>query len=82
MEKSFRYRLISESNSSKSSISEKKKLLVLSTVAPSVSIACLLYTSIWDKPEAIIGFVVVFVVTLLVTLVIYRRTHEEVADVL
>ena len=36
---------------------------------------------IWDKPEAIIGFVVVFVVTLLVTLVIYRRTHEEVADV-
>ena len=37
---------------------------------------------IWDKPEAIIGFVVVFVVTLLVTLVIYRRTHEEVADVL
>lgn len=37
---------------------------------------------IWDKPEAIVGFVVVFVVTLLVTLVIYRRTHEEVADVL
>ena len=37
---------------------------------------------IWDKPEAVIGFVVVFAVTLLVTLVIYRRTHEEVADVL
>ena len=37
---------------------------------------------IWDKPEAIVGFVVVFAVTLVVTLVIYRRTHEEVADVL
>lgn len=37
---------------------------------------------IWDKPEAIVGFVVVFTVTLVVTLVIYRRTHEEVADVL
>ena len=37
---------------------------------------------IWEKPEAIIGFAVVFAVTLVVTLVIYRRTHEEVADVL
>lgn len=37
---------------------------------------------IWDKPEAIVGFVVVFAITLVVTLVIYRRTHEEVADVL
>lgn len=37
---------------------------------------------IWDKPEAIVGFVVVFAVTLVITLVIYRRTHEEVADVL
>lgn len=37
---------------------------------------------IWDKPEAIVGFVVVFAITLVVMLVIYRRTHEEVADVL
>ncbi|RDC44334.1 ABC transporter [Adlercreutzia equolifaciens subsp. celatus] len=37
---------------------------------------------IWEKPEAVIGFIIVFVVTLVVTLVIYRRTHEEVADVL
>lgn len=37
---------------------------------------------IWDKPEAVIGFAIVFALTLIVTLVIYRRTHEEVADVL
>ena len=37
---------------------------------------------IWDKPEAIIGFVIVFVVTAIATAIIYRRTHEEVADVL
>ena len=37
---------------------------------------------IWEKPEAVIGFIVVFAITLVVTLVIYRRTHEEVADVL
>lgn len=37
---------------------------------------------IWDKPEAIIGFVIVFVATAVATAVIYRRTHEEVADVL
>lgn len=28
------------------------------------------------------GFAVVFVVTLLATIAVYRRTHEEVADVL
>ena len=45
---------------------------------------CAVYdkTWIWEKPEAVIGFVVVFAITLVVTLVIYRRTHEEVADVL
>ena len=37
---------------------------------------------IWDKPEAIVGFVIVFVVTAIATAIIYRRTHEEVADVL
>lgn len=37
---------------------------------------------IWDKPEAIIGFVIVFVVTAIATAIIYRRTREEVADVL
>ena len=37
---------------------------------------------IWDKPEAVVGFAIVFALTLIVTLVIYRRTHEEVADVL
>lgn len=37
---------------------------------------------IWERPEAIIGFVTVFVVTMVATVVIYRRTHEEVPDVL
>ncbi|MFR1321633.1 MAG: ABC transporter permease [Adlercreutzia equolifaciens] len=37
---------------------------------------------IWDKPGAITGFIVVFIVTAIATAVIYRRTHEEVADVL
>lgn len=37
---------------------------------------------IWEKPEAIIGFVVVFILQLIATTIIYKRTHEEVADVL
>ena len=37
---------------------------------------------IWQKPESIIGFSVVFVITLGAMIAIYRRTHEEVADVL
>lgn len=36
---------------------------------------------IWEKPMAIIGFTVVFFVMLFVTIVVYRRTHEEVHDV-
>lgn len=45
---------------------------------------CAVYDKIWiwDKPEAIIGFVIVFAVQLIAMTVIYRRTHEEVADVL
>lgn len=45
---------------------------------------CAVYDQIWiwERPEMIVGFVVVFVITLVATLVIYRRTHEEVADVL
>lgn len=37
---------------------------------------------IWERPEALIGFAVVFVVTLVCTLVVYLRTREEVPDVL
>ena len=37
---------------------------------------------IWEKPEAVFGFLVVFVITLVCTLVVYSRTREEVPDVL
>lgn len=37
---------------------------------------------IWEKPEALIGMGVVFLLTAIFTLVIYRRTREEVPDVL
>jgi teichoic acid transport system permease protein len=37
---------------------------------------------IWERPEACLGFVVVFLITLLCTVVVYRRTREEIADVL
>lgn len=45
---------------------------------------CAVYdqTWIWEKPEALIGFGVVFLITLMTTLVVYRRTREEVPDVL
>ena len=36
----------------------------------------------WEDPAACIGFAIVFVVTLVFTLVVYRRFNEEVADVL
>ena len=37
---------------------------------------------IWEKPEAVIGFLAVFVITLVCTLIVYSRTREEVPDVL
>ena len=37
---------------------------------------------IWDDPKACICFALVFVVTLVVALVVYKRTHKEIADVL
>lgn len=37
---------------------------------------------IWERPEALVGFAAVFVVTLVCMLLIYRRTREEVSDVL
>lgn len=37
---------------------------------------------IWERPMAVVGFAVAFVITLIVMVVIYKRTHEEVADVL
>ena len=45
---------------------------------------CAVYekTWIWDKPEALMGMLVVFLITAVVTVVIYRRTREEVPDVL
>jgi len=45
---------------------------------------CALYDKvwIWERPEALIGMAVVFAVTLVATILTYRRTHEEVADVL
>lgn len=36
---------------------------------------------IWEKPMALIGFGVIFMVMLLLMIVVYRRTHEEVHDV-
>lgn len=45
---------------------------------------CAIYdkTWIWDNPTAIIGIVVVFLVTFIATLVVYHRTREEIPDVL
>lgn len=37
---------------------------------------------IWERPEALIGFAAVFVITLVCMLLIYHRTREEVSDVL
>ena len=37
---------------------------------------------IWEDPSLCIGFVVVFVVTAVLALVVYKRTNQEVADVL
>lgn len=39
-------------------------------------------TWIFEDPMAVIGFVIVFVLTVALMTVVYRRTHEEVADVL
>ena len=45
---------------------------------------CAVYdkTWIWDSPMAIIGFTAVFVAMMLVMVVVYRRTREEVPDVI
>jgi teichoic acid transport system permease protein len=45
---------------------------------------CAVYdkTWIWETPEAVGGFIIVFVVQLIAMVVIYKRTHEEVSDVL
>ena len=37
---------------------------------------------IWEQPEACIAFAIVFLLQLIAMILIYRRTHEEVADVL
>ncbi|MEE0706769.1 MAG: ABC transporter permease [Adlercreutzia sp.] len=37
---------------------------------------------IWEKPMALVGFGVVFLVMALLMIVVYRRTHEEVHDVI
>ena len=37
---------------------------------------------VWEDPMLVIGFVVVFMMTLIAALVTYKRTNEEVADVL
>ena len=39
-------------------------------------------TWIWEQPGACIAFAIVFVLQLVAMVLIYRRTHEEVADVL
>lgn len=36
---------------------------------------------IWEKPMALIGFGVIFLIMFLLMIVVYRRTHEEVHDV-
>lgn len=45
---------------------------------------CAVYdkTWIWENPMAVIGFAVVFVAMLVVMLVVYKRTREEVPDVI
>jgi len=45
---------------------------------------CAIYdrTWIWEQPMAVVGFVVVFALTLVLMIVVYRRTAEEVPDVL
>lgn len=37
---------------------------------------------IWEKPMALIGFGTVFLIMFLLMIVVYRRTHEEVPDVI
>lgn len=37
---------------------------------------------IWEKPEALFGFLIVFVITFVCTLIVYKRVREEVPDVL
>ncbi len=37
---------------------------------------------IWEKPMALIGFGIIFLVMFLVMIVVFRRTHEEVHDVI
>lgn len=37
---------------------------------------------IWEKPEAIVGFAAVFLVTLICTVIVHKRVREEVPDVL
>lgn len=39
-------------------------------------------TWIWEQPEVCIAFAIVFVLQTIAMVLIYRRTHEEVADVL
>ena len=39
-------------------------------------------TWFWDDPGRMIGFGVVFVLTLIVMVLVYRKLHEEVADVI
>lgn len=62
-----------------------QNILLLNPIAFIVTMyRCAVYDKmwIWDKPGACIGFLAVFAITLIAMLVIYRRTHEEVADVL
>lgn len=37
---------------------------------------------IWERTGAVEGFVIVFVATLICTVLVYKRTHEEVPDVI
>ncbi len=45
---------------------------------------CAVYdkTWIWENPMAIAGFAIVFAAMLAVMLVVYKRTREEVPDVI
>ena len=37
---------------------------------------------IWENPMAIIGFAVVFIAMMVAMVVVYKRTYEEVPDVI
>ena len=39
-------------------------------------------TWVWDDPMLLIGFAIVFVITAVLGLIVYRRTNKEVSDVL